>query len=249
MCLEPKGCTGTIRAVGADLRPFSFWLLEGYRWRGRVVRIFCLCSGVGGSTIDAPHSACNTWGTARAAEERGDQQCSITGRPRQRRRKASKASRTRAAFSSQLEVRQMKWIGPYTIDELLDSCLAPSHPRPPESNGVYLISQNSWSGQPTQDCVPLYVGSNTGKSERFRTRIGDLIADMFGFFGDETGHHSGGQSLHRYCTENQLNPKKLYIGWVEKCACSRCTENKLYDQLHPLKNKSRPPRCKVHKLP
>ena len=144
------------------------------------------------------------------------------------------------------DVEFMEWIGAYSIDALLDSFLTPLHPRPPEANGVYVISKNPWNGQPTRDCIPLYVGSNTGKSKRFRTRIGDLIADMFGFFGDDTGHHSGGQSLHAYCKENHLNPKKLYIGWVEKCSCVRCMENRVYDQLKPLLNKNRPTRCKEH---
>ncbi|MBA7677076.1 hypothetical protein ES703_85324 [subsurface metagenome] len=140
----------------------------------------------------------------------------------------------------------MEWIGAYSIDVLLDSFLIASHPRPPEANRVYVISKSPWNKQPTRDCTPLYVGSNTGKSKRFRTRIGDLIADMFGFFGDDTGHHSGGQSLHEYCKRHRLNPKDLYIGWVEKCSCVRCAENKVYDQLKPLLNKNRPTRCKEH---
>jgi len=140
----------------------------------------------------------------------------------------------------------MKWIGSYTIDELLDSFLKPSHPQPPEDKGVYLISENPWNGKPTRDCIPLYVGSNTGKSKRFRTRIGDLIADMFGFFGTETGHHSGGQTLHGYCKRNRLNPKKLYIGWMENCSCVRCAENQAYDQLKPSLNRNRPTQCKEH---
>jgi hypothetical protein len=140
----------------------------------------------------------------------------------------------------------MKWIGPYTINELLDSCLDASHFLPPEANGVYLISKKRWIGQPTSDCVPLYVGSNTGRSRRFRTRIGDMIADMFGFFGTETGHHSGGKKLYKYCKKEPLNPKKLYIAWVENCRCVRCIENKVYDQLRPSQNKNRPTKCKEH---
>ena len=147
---------------------------------------------------------------------------------------------------SKREVEVMKWIGPYTIDELLDSFLKPSHPRPSEDKGVYLVSENPWNGEPTCDCIPLYVGSNTGMSKRFRTRIGDLIADMFGFFGTETGHHSGGQTLYDYCKKNRLNPKKLYIGWVENCSCVRCAENEVYAQLKPSLNKNRPTRCKEH---
>jgi len=140
----------------------------------------------------------------------------------------------------------MKWKGPYTINELLDIFLNSLHAQPPEADGVYMISKKRWDIQPTSDCVPLYVGSNTGKSKRFRTRIGDLIADAFGFFGSETGHHSGGQALHEYCVKEQLSPKKLYISWVENCGCVRCIENKVYDQLKPHLNKNRPKRCKEH---
>ncbi len=141
----------------------------------------------------------------------------------------------------------MEWKGPFTIDELLDSFLEPSRERPPERDGVYVISERSWEAEPTIECNPLYVGSNTGKSERFRTRIGDLIADMFGFYGAATTHHSGGQTLNRYCGEKHLSPRVLYIGWVEKCTCSRCVENDLYDCLKPELNKKRPARCKKHK--
>lgn len=140
----------------------------------------------------------------------------------------------------------MKWVGPFTIDELLDNCFNKSHSWPPESNGIYVISRNKGANKPTKDCIPLYIGGNTGKSKRFLTRIGDLIADMFGFFGEETGHHSGGQTLYKYCKENNLNPKNLYIGWLKNCQCTRCEENRIYDQLHPLLNKSRPPKCSRH---
>jgi len=113
----------------------------------------------------------------------------------------------------------MKWTGPYTVDQLLDSFLAVSHPRPPEGKSVYLVSKDPWTNRPATDCSPLYAGSNTGRSMRFRTRVGALIADMFGFFGTETGHHSGGQTLHRYCKDKRVNPKELYIGWVKGCGC------------------------------
>ena len=141
----------------------------------------------------------------------------------------------------------MKWIGPYTIDELLDSAQVTSAPHPPETDGVYFVSRDRWTGWPSSDCIPLYVGSNTGKSKRFRTRIGDLIADMFGFFGAETGHHSGGRTLHEYCKENGLNPKRLYLAWVKECGCMRCAENELFDQLQPRLNKNKPPRCMEHR--
>ena len=141
----------------------------------------------------------------------------------------------------------MEWIGPFKIDELLNRCFDSSFPKPPEAKGVYLISKKAWNGQPTKNCHPLYVGSNTGKSKRLRTRIGDLIADMFGFFGTETGHHSGGQTLHGYCRKRNLNPKQLYIGWLGGCDCVRCLENDIYKQLGPSQNKRRPATCNEHK--
>jgi hypothetical protein len=142
----------------------------------------------------------------------------------------------------------MIWIGPYKIGQLLDSLLVPQNLSPPEDHSVYLISLNSWENQPTRDCIPLYVGTNTGESKRFRTRIGELIAHMFGFYGStrKSRHHSGGIALHKHCKENQVNPKKLYIAWLKNCRCVRCKENEAYNTLEPLLNKNRPARCKIH---
>ncbi len=143
----------------------------------------------------------------------------------------------------------MIWIGPYTINQLLNSLLEPPNPRPPEAHSVYLISRRSWENQPTRDCIPLYVGSNTGRSNRFRTRIGELIAHMFGFYGStrKSRHHSGGRALHKYCIENQVNPKKLYLAWIKDCRCARCKENEAYDLLkNTLLNANRPARCPRH---
>lgn len=89
----------------------------------------------------------------------------------------------------------MKWVGPYLVDNLLDSFLIDGHPRPQEENSVYLVSLNGWNENPTEQCGPLYVGGNTGESARFRSRIGDLIADLFGFYCEKRGHHSGGKQL------------------------------------------------------
>jgi hypothetical protein len=140
----------------------------------------------------------------------------------------------------------MKWIGPYTIDELLDGMLNKTIPKPPDSQSVYLISLKSWTTTPTSACAPLYVGSNTGKSKRFRTRVGDLVADAFGFFTEETGHHSGGQSINDFCKQNGLNPKTLFIGWLFQCKCVRCEERALFKSLTPSLNKNWPAACSVH---
>ena len=141
------------------------------------------------------------------------------------------------------------WSKPCTIGKLLNS-FRKSHKRKntskdnwipnenwiPNGKSVYLISRKNWrkkpNDEPTKECEPLYVGSTTGESERFRTRIGDLIADMFGFYNNnKIGHHSGGQALHKYCVKHNINPKELYISWLQSCSCRRCMENKIFDQL------------------
>lgn len=138
----------------------------------------------------------------------------------------------------------MKWMDPVTIGVLLDRSFSLT-PLIPERKSVYLVSQRAWKAQPTENCIPLYVGSNTGKSPRFRTRIGDLIADLFGFFGS-TGHSTGGQSLRAFCQQNGIHPNALFIGWITECECNRCAEGDLFRSLRPQLNKKRPPRCPAH---
>lgn len=140
----------------------------------------------------------------------------------------------------------MQWVEPITVDKLLDRVAKDWTEAPPESNGVYVISVKPWKGEPCTACDPLYVGSNTGNSFRFRTRMGDLVADMFGFYGTTTGHHSGGQSLNTFCREEGLSPRALYVGWARDCECARCTEIQLYERLYPRLNKKRPARCPNH---
>lgn len=100
----------------------------------------------------------------------------------------------------------LNWRGPCKIGDYLDNAITrtPSWDKlwPPSSNAVYLVSLKRWKKKPTRNCVPLYVGGTTGKSRRFCTRVGDLVADLFGFYvPGHTGHHSGGQSLHQWCYE------------------------------------------------
>jgi len=132
------------------------------------------------------------------------------------------------------------------IKKLLDQSTDDGYSKPPEAGGVYVVSRKNWDDFPDSKCIPLYVGSNTGKSPRFRTRVGDLLADTFGFFGKSTGHSSGGRSLHYWCIENQVNPMNLYLGWAENCECQRCSEIKWYQELNPSLNKVKPPWCKIH---
>jgi hypothetical protein len=143
-------------------------------------------------------------------------------------------------------MKELIWVGPFAIEDLLRHSIDESYSRPPESGSAYMVTLHSWQGRPTIECRPLYIGGNTGRSKRFRTRIGDLLADLFGFFGEETAHHSGGQSLHRYCRENNINPLELHIAWVKMAECHRCLEVDLYSRLKPLLNRRVPPKCSDH---
>lgn len=138
------------------------------------------------------------------------------------------------------------WVGPFKIGDLLAHTVDGSIPLPPNSRSVYLISRHGWVSRPSKSSSLLYVGGNTGESERFRTRIGDLMANLFGFFSEETRRHSGGKRLHEWCKEHQINPLTLYIAWVDGCACHRCLEVDLFQELQPLLNRATPPACLAH---
>lgn len=140
----------------------------------------------------------------------------------------------------------MAWHGAYQIRTYLESCVEEDHDRPPESSGVYVVTQKRWRTEPNHRSGVLYIGGNTGQSARFRTRLGDLIADMLGFFGDSTGHHSGGRRLWGWCRTERINPLDLYIGWQSGVECHRCAEIDMFRELKPLLNKNRPPKCTQH---
>ena len=140
-----------------------------------------------------------------------------------------------------------KWVGPFEIRKMLESYSdAGSIPKPPESGSVYLVTKTGWKLVPSEKCVPLYIGGNTGNSARFRTRIGDLLADAFGFYTSETGHHSGGQRIHRWCLDERVNPLDLYIAWINGTECHRCLEYRLYRALNPFLNRQVPSKCTAH---
>ena len=143
-------------------------------------------------------------------------------------------------------MHKYKWVGPFQMKQLLGDVVINALPRPPEKGSAYVVTRKQWKDFPTIQSVPLYVGGNRGASSRFRTRVGDLIADAFGFYGGGTGHHSGGQHLHEWCREESVNPLHLYIGWVHKCSCHRCLEIDLYRVLSPSLNQMRPTRCPSH---
>jgi hypothetical protein len=141
------------------------------------------------------------------------------------------------------------WVGPFQIRKLLETAFnAPTDKRkPPAQGSAYLVTRRGWRGDPKPASVPLYVGGITGRSHRFRTGIGDLLADAFGFYTESTGHSSGGQSLHEWCCQNGVNALDLYIAWVRETRCHRCLEVRLHHILDPELNRVHPSRCARHK--
>ncbi len=159
-----------------------------------------------------------------------------------------------------------KWKEPVAIRSLLENCFTETA-MPPHSPSVYVISKKPWRGKPKKEAELLYVGGMTSKNPRFRGRIGDFIADIFGFFNDaenpktrkplKLAHHSGGMWLHEYCGKNPdalLSPFGLYIGWAEATACHRCLECEVYQEFEqelihvrgPNWKGKRPARCGRH---
>ena len=149
---------------------------------------------------------------------------------------------------------KLRWTGPFRIRELLAACLDDDHPWPPASRSVYVVSRNKWQRTPSPRCHPLYFGGNTGDSQRFCTRIGDLIADIHGLWDGDTGHHSGGRSIYSWCLSHKVHPGNLFLAWATRDRwCDRCAEAELlnllavsWEERGTLLNKSRPPACQTH---
>ena len=98
------------------------------------------------------------------------------------------------------------WIEPFKVSEMLDQVDPNSAKMPPKASSVYLFSEKPWRGTPTKSCIPLYVGGNAVNPDRFRTRVGDVIADLFGFYaGHNLGHSSGGNGSTSIVTIAKLN--------------------------------------------
>jgi hypothetical protein len=119
--------------------------------------------------------------------------------------------------------------------------------QPSDDGLIYVVTLGEWTDAPTGAASPLYVGGTTGASGRFVTRIGDLLADMHGFFGNSSGHSSGGQHLYEYAYQHRVRPGDLYLGWMrDPSACRRCEEVEWHDRLKPELNRITPPRCLTH---
>ena len=109
-----------------------------------------------------------------------------------------------------------RWVGPFRLRDYLERSIDPNQEWPPEAAGVYVVSRNPWADEPTADSCILYVGGNPNAPIQFRNRVGFLVKDMLGFWGDIAfGSHSGGQSIWNWCFDNK-NLSKNYsviLGW------------------------------------
>lgn len=107
----------------------------------------------------------------------------------------------------------MNWTGPYQLRSLLD-CRGgtPDCNLPPESPGLYVITERAWTDHPAQTDNVLYVG----KSVSLRSRIGDFISSLCGFHGIHAGRHSGGISMNeKYVRQgDEHNPLDIWIAWL-----------------------------------
>jgi hypothetical protein len=146
----------------------------------------------------------------------------------------------------------LEWRGPITIDHLIENSVSRRSNRlfPPESDAIYVVTERWWTRHPTTRSGPLYVGGNSHNSDRFRTRVGDLIADMLGLYGEETGHHSGGRKIHQWCMSHDVHPRDLWLGWATaRPWCSRCAERFVTAEIVEfdlLLNERTPPDCSEH---
>ena len=119
----------------------------------------------------------------------------------------------------------------YRIGLYLDNVIRDRDSRPPESAGVYVISERLWNEMPNKSSGIIYVG----QARYLRSRIGALFCDLLGFTGDEYSdgeayEHSGGHFLwHYYCVAHAVEPSSLYVGWCSPCKCLDCAEAKLRD--------------------
>ena len=121
------------------------------------------------------------------------------------------------------------WTGVCRIGDYLSNVIRDRDSRPPESSGVYVVSERPWHEMPTKASGIIYVG----QARYLRRRIGELLCDLLGFTGDdysdgEAYAHRRGRVLWRYyCIAHAVEPSSLYLGWCSHCKCLDCAEAKL----------------------
>jgi hypothetical protein len=139
-----------------------------------------------------------------------------------------------------------RWIGPLTIESLLRRCVDADQPWPGDDGTIYVVTRDAWEREPARRATALYVGSTTGRSPRFVTRVGDLVADLFRFYGEHTGHHADGQRLHAWCREHGVHPFDLHLGWLVGGTCRWCEQARWCQRLCPEIEHATRPTCALH---
>jgi hypothetical protein len=133
------------------------------------------------------------------------------------------------------------WNPPKQLRWWFENCMKPGV-RWPGHKGVYVVTGKSWVAAPSERSDIWYVGTVKNDSGRLCTRVGDLIADMLGFFSDKNGHHSGGQSIFYLCDKLGIHPGDLWIGWKQWVHDASDTEKSIIAALNGT-------RCNVHHNP
>lgn len=135
----------------------------------------------------------------------------------------------------------MAWTGPFQLRPYLDQAGGAS-PLPPESMGLYLVTERYWNPAHTKDPPQaagiLYVGRHLGN---LRARIGDLISSLLGFHGRIAGRNPGGISISdALLRQNGISPLELWIAWNDRFSGIRDVidgEKDLIYRLQPTFNK------------
>jgi hypothetical protein len=116
----------------------------------------------------------------------------------------------------------MPWTRPLLLRDYLDrpgGAQGVPAEVPPETPGIYVLTQNPWVKEPDTSVGPLYVGASGNRTPQARSglrgRIGDLISSMCGFHGNYAGRHAGGICVSKeYCVGNpRHSPIGLWIAW------------------------------------
>ena len=142
----------------------------------------------------------------------------------------------------------MRWMGPIQVGN------TPSDQKmlPPESPGVYVISEQKWTGAPSEDARVRYVG----KASNLRFRLGQSIAVLLGFGPPTAGpnRYFHGRSRRLFddrkpsgYDSNITATRKLFIGWhvLTDGECIDCIERQVFEEFEKtgLLSFARKPRC------
>lgn len=149
-------------------------------------------------------------------------------------------------------MKDESWKGPFQLRDRLNRPGGwPKADLPPEVPGLYVTTEESWSGRrPPDDPPPLCAGkAYAEKSGGLRSRIDALISSLCGFHGDIAGRHAEGITISReYCRKDGHNPLDIYVAWRPMPGVSKDQLNKeetrLIERLQPTYNVLKKGNCR-----